>query len=257
MSVETPFTIGLDLGQSNDYTAIAVLETQLWFPSEQLNDYPFAGITPGWNSPAGIGTHALEFGLTKNAWPSKPPVHLRHLERMRGIPYPQIVQHVKQMISREPFTTCGYALIVDATGVGAAVVDLFRQEDIAVQACTIHGGDAVSRVRGGYRVPKRELVAATQAVMQTGRLQVAEGLELWPVLKDELRNFKVKINPETAHDSYSHWRESKHDDLVLALAMAAWFRDYFWAMWDTNRIRRNEDAPRPERFRRPQRARVW
>ena len=29
-----------------------------------------------------------------------------------------------------------------------------------------------------------------------------------------------------AHDSYEHWRESDHDDLVLAVACAAWFREY-------------------------------
>ncbi len=37
----------------------------------------------------------------------------------------------------------------------------------------------------------------------------------------------MKIDPATAHDSYSHWREGDHDDLVLATAMACWFREYW------------------------------
>jgi hypothetical protein len=57
----------------------------------------------------------------------------------------------------------------------------------------------------------------------TGELQVAEGLELWPTLKKELLNFKRKIDLKTAHDSYEHWRESDHDDLVLACALACWW----------------------------------
>jgi hypothetical protein len=36
-------------------------------------------------------------------------------------------------------------------------------------------------------------------------------------------NFKVKIDPVTAHDSYSAWREQDHDDMVLAVALAAWY----------------------------------
>jgi hypothetical protein len=51
---------------------------------------------------------------------------------------------------------------------------------------------------------------------------VAEGLELWPALKEELLNFRRKINLKTAHDSYEHWRETDHDDLVLAAALACW-----------------------------------
>ena len=37
----------------------------------------------------------------------------------------------------------------------------------------------------------------------------------------------MKIDPKTAHDSYEHWREGDHDDLVLAVSMAAWFRQYW------------------------------
>jgi hypothetical protein len=57
---------------------------------------------------------------------------------------------------------------------------------------------------------------------ETGELQVAEGLEHWPTLREELLNFRRKINLKTAHDSYEHWRDSDHDDLVLACALACW-----------------------------------
>ncbi len=44
-------------------------------------------------------------------------------------------------------------------------------------------------------------------------------------LADELHNFKVTISA-LGHDSYGAgdgWREGAHDDLVLAVALAAWF----------------------------------
>jgi hypothetical protein len=46
------------------------------------------------------------------------------------------------------------------------------------------------------------------------------------VLKRELLSFRVKLDPRTAHDSYEHWREQDHDDLVLAVACAAWYREH-------------------------------
>ena len=93
---------------------------------------------------------------------------------------------------------------------------------------------AVSRESGGYRVPKRDLVSAAQVLLQSGRLKIASGLPEAETLKRELLNFRVKIDPKTAHDSYDHWRENEHDDLVLATALACWFRQW----WNENLDRR-------------------
>jgi hypothetical protein len=38
--------------------------------------------------------------------------------------------------------------------------------------------------------------------------------------------FRRKQNTVTAHISYGHWRESDHDDLVLAAALACWKATY-------------------------------
>ena len=57
-------------------------------------------------------------------------------------------------------------------------------------------------------MPKRDLVAVLQVLLQTERLKVAEALQLSQVLVQELLNFRVTIDPRTAHDSYSAWREA-------------------------------------------------
>ena len=78
---------------------------------------------------------------------------------------------------------------------------------------------------GGYHVPKRDLIFALLAIYQSQRIKVAEALPLAKPLVGELTNLKLKINT-AGHDSYSAWRESEHDDLVLSLALSAWYGEY-------------------------------
>ena len=66
----------------------------------------------------------------------------------------------------------------------------------------------------------------------------------------EMQSFKVKIDPKTAHDSYSAWRENAHDDLVLAACLAVWFRAWYCEHLDHSAREAerqytddNEDAP--------------
>ena len=235
------YYVGLDLGQSRDYTALCVLEEPLFVPSKQLESGGWAwklGIErSGWVSPTALSPLQAEEALAQNyhyGRPPDPPLSVRHLKRFElGTPYPRIIEDVGHLLSRGPLLKKRVALLIDKTGVGAAVVDHFLEAGLKPIPITIHGGDTVTREphgRRGYRVPKRELVAAAQVLLQNGRLKIAAGLSLAETLKTELLNFRVKIDPATAYDSYSHWREADHDDLVLATAMACWFRQY----WNRN-----------------------
>jgi hypothetical protein len=224
------FYMGLDLGQSADYTALAVIEAE--DPTQELR--------------------------------------LRHLERYPlRTPYPEIADKVARLVRNPALTVTTERhlgqdvaalsevrtevrrrrpeLVVDNTGVGAAVTDLLRERGLTFRPVTITGGDAVraseTQEKGRhYRVPKRDLVAALEVPFHNGTLKVAEGLKLWPTLREELLNFKRKIDLRTAHDSYEHWRESDHDDLVLACALACW-----WARRSSSRVRprvsKAKDAP--------------
>jgi hypothetical protein len=162
--------------------------------------------------------------------PAHPPLYLRHLQRFElGTSYSDIIKSVKQLLLREPIgkRIKRTRLLVDKTGVGAAVVDGFRAEGVKPIEITVHGGATLGVDPGrGYRVPKRNLVGATQVLLQNKRLKIAGDLPEAETLKKELRNFRQKIDPATAHDSYSHWREGDHDDLVFATAMACWYREH-------------------------------
>lgn len=177
------FFVGLDLGQANDYTALSVLE--------QLKE------------------------KDENVY------HIRRLERIRGAPYPDIVKKVTT-IMQSPTLVGNASLVVDATGVGAPVVDLFRQAKLSPIAISIHGGDRATQEGPNWRVPKRDLVGVLQVLLQNNRLKISIKLKLGQILQGEMLNFKQKIDLVTAHDSYSAWREEDHDDLVLSVALAAW-----------------------------------
>jgi len=182
--------IGLDLGQVSDYTALAVV---------RANGKDSKG-RPVWAVP--------------------------HLERWPlGTSYPDIVAAVSTLVRSldQP------ALVIDATGVGRAVADLFREADLSVDdlvAVTIVCGHRTSRLAGGeIHVPKKDLVGAVQSVLQSRRLKIARSLPLAPTLTQELSTFRVKINVASATESFEAWRERDHDDLVLAVALAVHYAE--------------------------------
>jgi hypothetical protein len=183
------FVLGLDLGQVSDYSALAIDHQTGERASRQ---------------------HAV-----------------RHLRRWPlQTAYPEIVQDVAALTAKLP----GCGLCVDVTGVGRAVFDLFRRARMAnvkLVPVTITGGAGVRpHALGGWSVAKGDLVSATQAALQTGRLGIAADLAEAKVLVQELQVFTSKVNLATAHVSFEAWREKDHDDLVLAVALAVWYGEW-------------------------------
>lgn len=235
------YFIGLDLGQASDYSALVLIEQPLWCGPEVDFD-GWGALVPeeladaGWVSPSQLSPKGAKQVARINyelGRPANPPLYLRHLERYElGTPYPKVIENVIRMMMRPPLRQLlnETRLIIDGTGVGRPVLDSFRAQGVHPVSILIHGGERVTRDDAGprditLRVPKRDLVAAVQTLLQTGRLQISGRLPLADTLRKELLNFRVKINPQTAHDSYSHWREGDHDDLVLATACACWYRE--------------------------------
>lgn len=186
----TAYYLGLDLGQTQDFTALAVLQCTV----------PDTGETEA----------------------DPPEYALRHLQRFPlGTPYTEIVPAVARLTAAEPLP--GSPLVVDQTGVGRAVVDMLYQSAGWVVPVTITAGHAVTRVEdGSWHVPKKELVTCLQVVMQARRLQIARRLPDAALLVRELQNFQVKITA-AANETFGAWREGQHDDLVLAVALACWW----------------------------------
>ena len=145
---------------------------------------------------------------------------VRYLERLRNTPYPAIVRRLDHLVKRLPEKP---SMAVDATGVGRPVIDMIRDANLTatVYPITLTGGDVVTQDGMERRVPKRDVASTIAVLLQTERLRIARGLRESETLLRELLNFRVKISL-SGHDSYEAWREQEHDDLVLAVGLAAW-----------------------------------
>jgi hypothetical protein len=211
---ELRYFVGLDLGQSQDYSAISILQ----------QDYDF---------------------LQKAYL-----YQLRYLERVPlGTKYSSndpnedsVARLVKRILLSETLngnTQKGIArpiepaaLVLDHTGVGSPISELFELPRLLkgpgpaykLVKINITGGLKPSRAKGGYNVPKRDIVFSLLRVFQSKRLKISGKLPLAHTFQDELLNFKVKIS-DAGKDTYGAWREGVHDDLVLSVAIACWFAE--------------------------------
>ncbi len=148
-----------------------------------------------------------------------------HLERLPlDMPYPKQIEYIYQLMHKKPLDESYKLLAIDYTGVGRPVFDLAQDRGLNPIGISITAGDSVTWLddRTRARVPKRDLISTLQVFAQNDKLKVAQGLRFGPTLAEELQNFKVRIDPRTAHDSYGSWREGIHDDLVLSVAIATW-----------------------------------
>jgi hypothetical protein len=156
---------------------------------------------------------------------AEPPVYcVRYLTRYAlATPYPAIVAEVRALMLKPELR--GADLVVDATGVGAPVLDMLSAANLSPIAVTITGGDSVTSEAGHFHVPKRDLVSTVQVLLQSQRLLIAQALPAAEDFVKELLAFQVKITT-SAHDVYGSWREGTHDDLVLAVALACWYGEH-------------------------------
>jgi hypothetical protein len=186
------FSFGLDLGQTHDPTASIILE-------------------------------AHGEGDTRT-------YDCRHIEQYRlGTSYPDIVRAVGAMVDREPLRgQC--TLVIDHTGVGRPIYDMFIEATLQPVGITITGGTTWHReTPRQWHVAKILLVGLVQKFLQSGRLRIGAKLPHAATLQKELRDFRVKIS-KAANETYE-FREGAHDDIVLALAIALFAAEHPAPRW--------------------------
>lgn len=181
--------VGLDLGQVNDPSALVVLEQATSEEAELPHYY-----------------------------------NVRHLERLPlHTKYPAIVEIVQGIMAAPQLL--GAMLIVDGTGVGRPVVDMFTAAGMKLIAISITSGGQPHQVdETWWNVPKRDLVSTLQVLLQADRIRFGNRLAAAEAMKEEFKNFQVKITT-AANDVYGAWREGTNDDLILGAAIAAWAGD--------------------------------
>jgi len=218
------FSVGVDLGQANDFTAIAVLEKTIVPPETAM-------FSPTGESP---GNRLVEGDTVYD---------LVYLKRPKlGTPYDTIAKRVADLVCElEPEGAFGelgqVTLSVDGTGVGRGVVDMLDAEfkrrgatsksvpRVDFRRVSVTGSQTTlkrpTRMGGYFSVPKKDLVFPAVAAFQQGKIRIGKVKDR-DALVNELRNYKRTTNIATGNMAFEPWRESEHDDLLFALCLSLW-----------------------------------
>ncbi len=224
------YYLGLDLGKKQDYTALVVLTRDKAYreASEKRAEIErhYAGLA-AFRGREGVEQLSPRLQRERDEALGRHPLPeerfvVRHAARFElGTDYSEIASRVRETIAAPPIEN-DYLLAVDETGVGGAVVEQLKARGIRFRGVTITGGREEKRhERDRYSVPKKDLVARAQVLLQNGRLKIVPQLAHAQALINELVNFRVK-QTAAGHESFEAWRENDHDDLVFALCLAAW-----------------------------------
>jgi hypothetical protein len=201
--VATEYVCGIDLGQMADHSAMAVLRREERYPP---------------------GTLSFDQGVTRK----EAHYAVVHLVRWKlSTAYTTIVEDIKKLVARPPLPGC--KLVVDAGGVGRAVLDLLKTAvregmKASLVPVTLTGGNKPHATPAGWTVPKHELAGVLQVLLQNERLKIADLPERSQLLR-EFRNFSMRLNPKTGHASYEALSEAVHDDIVCAVALGCWLAE--------------------------------
>lgn len=189
---EKTWIISADLGQANDYTAISIIQRIV----------------------TGYGV----LGADKRG---EKQLLLRHIERIRDVPYPEIVDRIKTLY-KKPALQGEKAVVIDFTGLGRPVFDMMEKAGFHHSMCGVNitGGTDVTYQNRHYNVPKRELVSTLQIQLQNGVFRIAKGLKEANALIEEMANFQTTITA-AGNDTYNG-RTGVHDDIVMSVAMGVW-----------------------------------
>jgi hypothetical protein len=194
------FIAGVDLGQSQDPTATIVMRHTC---------------TP-------LETYAIDKKKRTTRQNIEEHFDVVHAERLPlGTPYPDVVAHVRDVLNRLPLRDrC--QLVIDESGVGRAVGDIFTAAGLrAVRVAITAGTDAVKQDQLRWSVAKSLLISGVDARLHSGELRFAADLGEAHTLAEELKDFRRHVG--AAGRATYQARANKHDDLVLAVAIALWW----------------------------------
>jgi hypothetical protein len=238
------YLAGLDLGQRQDYSAIALLQR---FARTVYVGPQGAPVAPeSFEIARAQGTTLDELGITAQRvvafevkdlyrWPlmtEYPTIATEVVERLHH----SALQGREANARRRQRGRPAPVLVVDAGG-ATGVVDLLKERGLrppqdhrpGLVPVAITTGMHARWTAGRMHIPKGALVAAVDVALSQRRLWLPPDLPSGDVLRRELQEFRVRRSVVTGYESFAA-REGQHDDTVLALAIALW-----WG----NRLRRD------------------
>lgn len=144
------------------------------------------------------------------------------IARKQGMDYPAMIDWVIGILKMPQFNKAEPPkFVMDATGVGVAVSDMFKAKGIRHAAITFTKGNVCKRDGFGIHVGKPRLVGKFLGAWDAGKVQVNSGQPLWPQLEREMLAFKAEMK-ENGYAKFEA-EEGENDDLFISLAQAVWY----------------------------------
>lgn len=198
--VERSFVLGVDLGKTHDFTALALVQ--------RIKD--------------GTGRWEIDGDKVRREV-SRVHFECNRIKRLtQGIDWPLIIGEVAASFANVRRLDPRAALVVDNNGLGGPIVDQFRAAGLRPIAVTTHGGmETREASHDDLRVPKLELIRRLEAGLKSGELKLAKGDPDLAILRQEVTEFRLYYT--AAGNLSGEHPATGHDDMFFALALAFWY----------------------------------
>jgi hypothetical protein len=188
------YILALDPAQLRDWSALAAVDMQ----------YAQAKIINGAATPA-----RFEYSLVA-------------MNRKQGLPYDQIVEWVVRTLKNPAFNKQSPPqFVLDATGVGVAVNDMFRVKHVRAMAVTITPGNGLNREGFIIHLGKARLIGKFLGAFDAGKVHVNPNMPIWPLVEREMLSFRAEMSAQGRVKMEAE--RGENDDMLFALALCVWY----------------------------------
>ena len=136
-----------------------------------------------------------------------------------GTDYNAVVATVHELLRHCP---SGTDLVIDGTGIGKPVADMFKYKGVLPWCVTTTAGieQTIEHGRCTANVPKLMLISRVQSLLFEQRLKVQSDLPEAEAFLEELRDFRVEFS--ASGNMTFNAKSGRHDDMINAAAVATW-----------------------------------
>lgn len=190
------FWVSADLGQANDFSAVAVIE------DEQLPTVV--------DGTCVLGPRTLT---------------VVHADRFRGVSYVDVVDFLIRLRNAQPWGGKS-KLVIDGTSIGRVVSDMLSDQGVDHMAIQMTGGQEWKRSGKYINASKTLMIENTAVLFASGELKIAHDLPLKPEIEQDLASFTIETT--TAGNTIIAQRRSAggHGDMGIALVVGCFAAQY-------------------------------
>jgi hypothetical protein len=144
------------------------------------------------------------------------------MNRKQALPYDQIVEWVIRALNNPAFNKSEPPkFVLDATGVGVAINDMFRSKGVRTIPITITPGNSLTRTGPGGNLGKARLFGKFLGALDAGKVHVNPDMPIWLAVEREMLSFRAEMSAQGRVKMEAE--PGENDDMLFALALCVWY----------------------------------